>query len=277
MKILGKNSYHLAAKTLSELTINHLFARAVVEQKVDGKIYVDDTEQPTTFLIAHPYGMSLLLGNENNDSFNAAFVDYALNSNKFRQKTEWLQAYPASWNEKLAVLFANKMIRENEKTDVDNQDKIELSTRVNFRFNEEKYLDFKRKLEKNTYEIVRTSKQHFEEINGTVVPTYFWNNAEDFSMNAVGFSLIYEGKPASTAFSAFIIDQKLEIGIESVAEVRGRGFALYTCSAMIDYCLENGYEPVWACRLENTVSYKLAQKLGFEPTLYIPFYKLITE
>jgi hypothetical protein len=274
MKILGKSSYHLAADLLSKLTINQLFARAVVEQNVDGKIYVDDTEKPTTFLIAHPYGMSLLFGNENNESFNAEFVDYALNGNLSRQKTEWLQAFPASWNEKLAALFADNIISENEITDTENKDKIELSTRVNFRFNEEKYLDFKRKLGKISYEIVRTSKQHFEEINGTVVPKYFWNDANDFNENAVGFSLIYEGKPASTAFSAFIIDQKLEIGIESAADVRGKGFAQYTCSVLIDYCLENGYEPIWACRLENTVSYKLAQKLGFEPTLYIPFYKL---
>lgn len=277
MKILDKNSYHLVANPLSELTINHLFARAVMEQKVDGEIYVDDAEHPTTFLIAHPYGMSLLFGNENNDNFNTSFVDYALNRNKFRQKTEWLQAYPVSWNEKLAILFADNIIRENEKANYESKDKIELSTRVNFKFNVEKYLEFKQKLEKNTYEIVRTSKKHFEEINGTVVPKYFWNNAEDFNVNAVGFSLTYESKPASTAFSAFIIDQKLEIGIESVAEVRGKGFALYTCSAMIEYCLENGYEPIWACRLENSVSYKIAQKLGFEPTLYIPFYKLIKE
>lgn len=275
MKLLPLEKYYSIKEQLLKLPINRLFARAVIEGHVNGKIYVDNIKQPSTFLIAHPYGMSLLFGNENNDSFNAALVDYALNLNKSRQKTEWLQAYPASWNEKIAFLFADKMIRENENTDGQKHEKIELSTRVNFQFNEEKYLDFKRKFEKNSYEIVHTSKQHFEEINGTVVPTYFWNNAEDFSMNAVGFSLIYEGKPASTAFSAFIIDQKLEIGIESVAEVRRKGFAQYTCMALIEYCLEKGYEPVWACRLENTISYKLAQKLGFEPTLYIPFYKLI--
>jgi hypothetical protein len=33
-------------------------------------------------------------------------------------------------------------------------------------------------------------------------------------------------------------------------------------------------EPVWACRLENDGSYKLAQKLGFEPVLEIPYYRL---
>lgn len=275
MNRLPIEQYQSVKDQLLQLPINTLFAQAVVDGHVNGEIYVDTIQLPSTFLIYHPYGMSLLFGNENNPDFNEAFVKYALNAVNRRIKTEWLQTYPTSWNDKLGDLFGNNLIKEEEEAGEADKNKIELSTRVIFQFNVEKYLDFKRKPEKNTYEVVRTNKQHFEEINGTVVPTYFWNNAEEFSMNAVGFSLIYEGKPASTAFSAFIIDHKLEIGIESVAEFRGKGFAQYSCMALIEYCLEKGYEPVWACRLENLVSYKLAQKLGFEPTLYIPFYKLI--
>jgi hypothetical protein len=52
------------------------------------------------------------------------------------------------------------------------------------------------------------------------------------------------------------------------------GFAEYTCSALIDYCIENNYEPVWACHLENIGSYKLAQKIGFTPSALIPYYRL---
>lgn len=33
-------------------------------------------------------------------------------------------------------------------------------------------------------------------------------------------------------------------------------------------------EPIWSCRLENTGSYKLAQKIGFLPTAEIPYYRL---
>lgn len=69
-------------------------------------------------------------------------------------------------------------------------------------------------------------------------------------------------------------DNQLEFGIETVDGFRGKGFAFHTASSLIDYCLENNYEPVWACRLENTGSYKLAEKLGFEPTVTLPYYKL---
>jgi RimJ/RimL family protein N-acetyltransferase len=107
-----------------------------------------------------------------------------------------------------------------------------------------------------------------------VVPKYFWKDAEHFYKSGKGFSLIYENRVASTAYSSFIHDNLLELGIETIESYRGKGFAVLTCSSLIDYCLNNNYEPVWACRLENVGSYNLAQKLGFEPTLYIPFYRL---
>lgn len=273
MELLQPLRYHLVSEPLSQLPINQLFARAVVEGHVSGKIYVDNTEHPSTFLVAHPYGMLLLFGNENNERFNEAFVRYALNEGKQRQRTEWLQAYPATWNEKLSAMLGDKMVTEENRTEKD-AGKIELSTRVNFSFNPEKYLAFKKQFNPDYYEIVRTDQQLYEAISGTVIPKYFWNSADEFVQKAVGFSLLYQGEVASTAFSAFIIDNKLELGIESVAHFRGKQFAIRTCMALIDYCLENVYEPVWACRLQNTNSFKLAQKIGFEPSLFLPFYKL---
>ncbi|MDD3321048.1 MAG: GNAT family N-acetyltransferase [Paludibacter sp.] len=276
MILLNKKEYHKAKDALINLNFNHLFANSVIDQKVDGKIYVDETENPTTFLFHHPYGMSILIGNEDNENFNAAFIKYALNINRTRNRTEWLQVFPATWNEKLSALFGDKLIAEKENTGTEKEEKIERSTRINFAFNAEKYTIFKNSFDFKPYQIIQTDKRIFKELNGTVVPKYFWNNADDFVENAIGFSLIYKDQFTSTAFAAFIIENKLELGIESVAEFRGNGFALYTCSALIDYCLGNGFEPVWACRLENVNSLKTAQKLGFEPTLYLPFYKLVT-
>lgn len=274
MILLNPNDYRLALPGLTQLPINHLFARAVIDKMVTGRIYVDNPVNPATFLIVHPYGMSLLLGNENNARFNAAFVNYALNHDRTRLKTEWLQAYPPAWHEKLQVLFKDNIITEEDAASTGNHNKLELSMRVNFSFNKDKYLEFKRSLDNGPHEIVRTDTEQFENIHGTVVPRHFWDNAKDFSRNGVAFSVVYDGKIASTAFSAFVIGRQLELGIESDAAARGKGFATLTCMALIDYCLENGYEPVWACRLQNTNSMRLATKLGFESTLYLPFYKL---
>jgi RimJ/RimL family protein N-acetyltransferase len=71
------------------------------------------------------------------------------------------------------------------------------------------------------------------------------------------------------------MDGVLEIGIETLEKFRGMGFAYHASAALIDHCIENGLEPVWACRLENQGSYYLAQKLGFVPSRMMPYYQLM--
>ena len=157
---------------------------------------------------------------------------------------------------------------ENERN------KIVLNGRVNFIFNRGAYFVFKQNMPKYNYSIVRTDIDAFNNMKGTVVPMHFWKGTEHFCNHGVGFSLFYENKLASTAYSAYMHDNYLEIGIETVEEFRGKGLAQYACSALIDYCLHNNLEPVWSCRLENTSSCKLAQKLGFEIISKRSYYKL---
>jgi RimJ/RimL family protein N-acetyltransferase len=146
---------------------------------------------------------------------------------------------------------------------------------VNFKFNKEKYNLYKNNLSFSELKVVRTDGAMFEKMSGAVIPKRFWMNASDFDKKAVAYSVIVDGEVASTAFSAFILEGELEIGIETVSCFQGKGYAIAACSALIDYCLKEGFEPVWSCRFENTSSYNLAQKLGFEPTIYWPFYRLI--
>jgi GNAT superfamily N-acetyltransferase len=271
---LGEDKYYKVSGPLGQVVINNLFAWSVVEKHVIGRIYVDNEDAPRTIHVVHPYNMSFLFGRHDNNEFNSWFRDYALNTNKIRNKFEWMQAFPRSWDIVLERIFKDRLIRyEDNKVNKENGI-IELNTRVNFRFNPDKYEDFKKEILNTGFKIVRTDKEIFSEMKGSVVPMYFWNNEDDFYNNGIGFSLFYENNLASTAYSAFIHDRQLELGIETIEAYRSKGFAQYACVALIDYCLENNYEPVWSCRLENTASYKLAQKLGFEPFRQFPYYRL---
>ena len=274
MKLLEKNNYNILIEPLKRVTINSSFARSVIEHWVSGKVYVDNCDNPKTYYVVHPYGMSLLFGDCYNEEFNDSFRDYSLNLNKTRDKHEWMQAFPNEWDAVLNGLFKDCIINQADNIENKEYGIIELNTRINFEFNQKKYIDNRKKLILNEYRIVRTDKQIFNEMKGSVVPSHFWDSADDFYKNGVGFSLFFDNKLASTAYSAFIHDNKLELGIETIEEFRGKGFAQFTCSALTDYCIENGFEPIWACRLENYGSYKLAQKLGFEPTFKIPYYRL---
>jgi GNAT superfamily N-acetyltransferase len=277
MILLNKNDYHKAIIPLREVTFNNLFARSVVEQHITGTVYADRNSEPRTFYIIHPYGMALLHGDTNNENFNSALLDYILNKNKIRKRIEWLQVYPEKWNAMFSSLLGiNILLKKDLKSpeEIQGNARVIQNTRVNFKFNPARYRKFKESLSSYKYEIVRTDLQMFNDIPGSVVPKYFWGNEDHFLTYGVGFSLKYNNNLACTAYSAFIHDNQLELGIETVEQYRGKGLALQTCAQLIEYCLKNNYEPVWACRLENYASFKLAQKLGFDPILYMPYYKL---
>jgi GNAT superfamily N-acetyltransferase len=259
---------------LKEVKINTLFARFVLEQKVTGKVYVNRLENPSVYYIEHPYGMSLLFGDTGDEAFNLNFIDYTLNLSGNRKHYVWMQAYPKSWNDKLESLLGEKLVKAGNFENEVQSKIVELNTRVNFKFNPDKYNRFRQTLTGKNYEIVRTDEKMYAAMAGNVVPCHFWDNADEFIKNGVGFSLFYEGKLATTAFSAYIFEGVLELGMETFPEYRGKGLAQLVCSALIDYCIGHNYEPVWSCRLENIASYNLAQKLGFEPTITLPYYRL---
>lgn len=271
MVLLDKEHYDKVLEPLRHVSINHLFASAVVEKRIAGNVYVDNLDNPKTFYVIESYGMSLLFGDWTNNSFNIAFLDYALNVKKIRDTYEWMQTFPDDWNDTLSELFGNKLVKSSEnkkETDI-----IELNTRVNFKFSPKKYSEIKMKHIDNI-EIVKTDANIFKNMPGTVTPKYFWDNENDFLKNGIGFSLLCNKQLAATAFSSCIIDNIMEIGIETCNEFRRKGFAEIVCCKLIEYCITNKYEPIWSCRLENTGSYVLAQKVGFEVAYKKPYYRL---
>ena len=271
---LEKKEYPKVIKDLQKVRINNLFARAVVENHVTGKVYVDDADNPTTFYVVHPYGMSLLFGKCDNLNFNIAFKDHSLNKNKTRNMHEWMQAFPEKWDAALKTLFAECSIKSSQNKTNRTTNIIELNTRVNFKFNLDKYTELKKKIKTPEGLVIRANEKEFNSMQGSVIPSKFWDNSHNFLENGIGYSLYSNNELACTAFSSYIMDDLLELGMETIPKFRGKGYAQYTCSKLIDYCLENGYEPIWACRLENTGSYQLAEKLGFEVSIQVPYYRL---
>lgn len=274
MVLLDKADYDKVIQPLKEVAINSLFARAVVEQTVAGKIYVDNPIHPKTFYIVHPYGMTLLFGESDNEIFNEAFKNYALNKGNSRNNFEWMQAFPNSWDNVLSALFKDTMIKSADNTEKKEKGIIELNTRVNFKFNVNKHQPLSTQNIDKDISIVRANGQMFRDMQGSVVPLYFWDNEEDFLNNGVAFALFYKDELASMSFSSYWFDNDFEMGIETKEKYRGKGLAELVCRAIIDYCIDNNYEPIWSCRLENIGSYKLAQKLGYDPILYLPYYRL---
>lgn len=269
---LDRKDYGKALEPLARLKINTLFAQAVLHQVVDGEVYVDCAQEPEAFFISHPYRMSLLFGKAGGPKFHGELADHLTNRNGLRDKPYWLQADPeGGWTEQVDSILASHNAGLNH--DVPDRE-ILRNSRVNFRFNPEAYKKAKELHLRHDHQAVRTTCEMFSAQPGTVVPCFFWRNEAQFLAEGAGYSAFCEGNIAATSFSAFNIGRQLEIGIETTESFRGKGYAFTVCSALIDYCLERQLEPVWSCRLENEGSYRLAQKLGFEPTLTFPYYRL---
>ncbi len=275
MILLPKSKYGEVLPYLHHVTINHYFAKSVLTNMTGGQVFVDCLNKPSSFYIVNHYGMALLFGKHNNKIFNQNLIKYFNDAGKERSHVEWVQAYPSSWNnviEENALSICHEDVGNTSMRGRDVDDCIVKNTRVNFHFKPTKRLleRFKR-VNKN---IINTDANIFNALQGSVVPNRFWPNAETFLTLGKGFSLFDNDDVAATAYSAFVDDGILEIGIETDPAFRGKGYAFDVCCVLINYCLANQLTPVWACRLENLGSFRLAQKLGFVAREFIPYYRL---
>lgn len=276
MKLLSLNDYKLAVPRLREVAINNLFARSVVEKHVDGKVYVDNIASPKAFYVIHPYGMSLLYGDVSDDFLESKLKNYLLGSDGLRKTAEWLQIFPSELENSIDKVLGNKIRIVDGDNDRDNSvDAVVKHTRVNFKFNPRKFEQFRDKFDLKECSFCDVDRALYNKTNGSVVPKKFWNNASEFVSHGVGFSLMVGGQAVAIAFSSFIHDKMLELGMETKSEYRRRGFATIVSAKLVEYCLERGLEPIWSCRLGNQGSYHLAIKIGFEPIAYLPYYELL--
>jgi hypothetical protein len=250
MKLLPVNKYHLFADKLSDIPFNTLFAKAVLDRYAKGKVFVNNIDSPATFLIAHSYGMSLLFGNINDSDFNKELIKYVLNKNGSRKNIEWLQVYPDDWHNILHQALGDQIIiYDNIINKIDNnavesfiklirKDHIIQWNRINFQYNTAKAEECKINCE---FRFI--NKENYALINGSVIPQHFWKSKTYFLSNGIGFILLNNGEFVSTAFSAFINQDNLEIGVETAGKFRNNGFAKVVCNRLLKYCEDNNYNP----------------------------------
>ena len=254
---LKSDSYQHLTNVLPNVPFNTWFVRSVLEGHVEGKVFVDKEIEPNSMYVCHKYGMTFLWGDSNNDDFNSGLMNY-FDSIK---QDEWLQAYPRDWD----ALLGN-MVKSG---------KLEVFSRLNFNFNQKIFEENNAQFDLNSFDIQEGTVDMMKNINGRVVPKNFWEESKlDLCKSYVA---MVDNKPASIAYTSYLHDNILEMGIETAEEHRGKGLALAVCIALIHYCIKKNLTPVWSCRLENTGSVKLAKRLGFVETARFPYYRIISK
>lgn len=206
--------------------------------------------------------MAFLVGRSEVREYGEWVDARAANADGARSTRDMLQVYPDSWHETIEPHVRAGAARRWNRT--------------NFRFDVGRFLERfpSAPTEPATARAVRGQVERFA---GTVIPVRFWDSVDDFVRRGVGFFATDRDKPdrpASLAFSAYLDDSCLEVGVETTAEYRGLGYAQIACARVIHEALARGLEPVWSCKTENAGSFRLAERLGFVALDPHPYYEL---
>jgi hypothetical protein len=282
MDILDPSRYAEIRPLVERIPFNTLFAQAILDKVVKGRVLVNSTVRPQTALIFHPYGMLLLCGQSDDAGFNQEIAEFMLKT--CYPQAMWLQVYPPQWSTRLKQLLPNRLQaypaglpfgEAESRFKALNREKVVECTRVNLSFNRAIYARSLKPLPEAGIRICRMDQTLFEDISGVVIARRFWSSYSDFAAQGAGFCVLRGQVILSSCFTAFVQGNWFEIGIESNPQFRTRGYAALAARTFIDYCLQNQREPVWSCRQENVGSYKLALKLGFELVHQQPYYALV--
>lgn len=270
---LDRAHYQQWTGKISAIPFNTHFAQAVLDDKADGMVFVNKLVEPDYIYISHSYGMSLLYWDGKSDDFVRNLLDYLVSANGLPQDN-YLQISSPLGQQKFEEIFADRIIISEAMPEEPAIGKILKHIRVNFRFDLENYKNNATDIRYENYDIREFTAASFESFTGSVIPQFFWRSAEEFDKYGKAYAVYANGEIASVAFTSFGSEKILELGIETLPVYRGRGLAKIACFKLIEYALDHGMIPVWACRKGNIGSYKLAGQLGFEMALELPYYQI---
>lgn len=227
-----------------------------------GRIWVDSKEKPTSGFLVDNVWSFFLAGNPNNMEFNA-MIGKILKEEIFpiaskKEKIthgDWVFYFEdQDWFEKI----------ENEFV----KDPIPLD-RYYYVFDKLLVPDWRAKIPKG-FEMRKIDEsllnqknlENIEEITNWINSQY--ENEQKFLEKGFGFCLVENNKTiVCWCLSDWGVKKKIEIGIQTAADYRRKGFATLCVAATVEYGQGRGYHIGWHCNQDNVGSWRTAEKVGF--------------
>ena len=209
-------------------------------QKVMGKVYVTDTENPVSaFAFVGCFG------------FLAGVPDEELVKNKpagfvimVPQNKEWADLIESIYPDARKV--TRYAIKKDTRFDVDSLKKNLL-------------------LLPDGYELRNIDSEIYDKCLENPVTADFgsvFGSKEKYLKDGRGVVILKDGAIVSGASSYTRYKEGIEIEVDTKESERRKNLALISCSALIIRCLEEGLYPSWDAH--NKISVHLAEKLGYE-------------
>ena len=235
--------------------IHNVFVHSVIEQKQQGKIFVNNRTNPTSGLIVNQGGCYYVFGEVSDGSFNQLLVDYLRDPTNhanfydlYLSSLDWLDMLKDSLEGNVVQLKRTHYVLEDmdkELREVTSPEGFELKEIDNFLF--EKY---KREID-DSY-------------------AYLWESPNSYLQHAFGFCLLENDEFASICNTFYVDSKFIAPDIITLNNFRKLGLATLVCSQFIKKSQELGLKPYWDCDAGNEASNKLAQKLGFKKVGDVP-------
>jgi RimJ/RimL family protein N-acetyltransferase len=102
----------------------------------------------------------------------------------------------------------------------------------------------------------------------------YWGSVAHFLERGIGFCVLHGAEEVSHCTADCAAGTQIDVGVYSARAHRRKGLAAAVVAATVEHCLSHGARQVgWHCNVENTGSWKTAERVGFERNReYIYYY-----
>ena len=232
-----------AKRAFREFPHDRLFLRDALS-RADGNLFIDRWPDPTVWLLRNQQRhTSFIVG----ECPTAGFIPEAAASLQADQWGPCLSLPSESWQQSLSDRFGELFHFGEPMITFQNLDPVQLRAA-------EKPSDLS-----GEFKLVQLAVRHLEQIRPRG-----WADPIHFIEQSVGFGVVDRADQiASYALSNFMLDDAVEVAVETQPEYRRRGFARLAASALLNFSLRKGLVPQWTSWAGNLEACSLARDLGF--------------
>jgi RimJ/RimL family protein N-acetyltransferase len=238
---------------------------SIIDGEFPGRVFVDDKDEPNVALVWAISRWAFIDGNPSVSSFNEVLpklIRDTIIPCSQQMKRNWFELYTSDSPEWAATI--ENFLREYNPSK---------HYETVFTFNRERYLASKRPFVLSEGEWI--GRKEFPILPPAAREASFVEE-KFIEKTSFGFALVKDGKNVSVCRSnGFVSGREFMIDVYTTDKnERGKGHATAVSTALIDFCLENGYIPLWETTQDNIPSQRLAHRLGFVECETYPVYAI---
>lgn len=232
---------------------------SVINSNLDGTIYTDDISSMKMAIVQTNFDWFFFIGSYDDENSIESFA--SLINQRIIDGSRQIVIFGLP--QEIIIMIESKL-------DI----KLKAISKMSYKFNQESYINNVHKYSSRQDMIIekiddRNIDSVMKNIDGIKM---FWRTDKNFLEKSFGYVLFKDSEVVSVCFANNMNGSLREIDIFTSEDFRGKGYAVHTCSAFIDHCLEHNLRPLWETVNLNKSSCRLAEKLGFELSFEYPMY-----